>query len=74
MLIGYLENEAKTWRYIRRICWTMVRGYADPKKLPANESDYWHIEGDPIIKQLSQDEVKSIVDKFRATKWTLKYQ
>lgn len=71
MLIGYLRNEAKTQRYVRKICWSIICGYADAKTRPSSELHWWPIDGDPIIRPLNPNEVKILTDKFKSTTWTL---
>ena len=69
MLIGFLQNEAKDLRRLRTLCWTITVGYADPKKLPANELVWWPIKGDPVIRKLTPADTKRMANKFRSIKW-----
>lgn len=69
MLIGYLKNEAKELRRFRKLVWTITCGYADPKKLPANELVWWPLAGDPKIRRLTQADTKRMANKFRSIKW-----
>lgn len=70
MLIGYLEREAKETRRLRKLCWTIVCGYAD-KSLPSNEMVWWPVAGDPKIIGMTKRRLTKMLTKFRSTQWTL---
>lgn len=42
------KHDLQEWRRIRSISWTVLCGYADPKKLPASQTEWWPIEGDQV--------------------------
>lgn len=69
MLIGYLKKENNKQRDIRTLWWTITKGWADPKTLPANELIAWPIKGDPAIKRLTHADAKRMDKRFRSLKW-----
>jgi len=48
MYAGYQEKERKTDRHIRRLTWTIVRGYADPKDMPKTMQQWWPIDKEDL--------------------------
>lgn len=45
------NDEVREMKMLRSLSWTIVCGYADPKKLPANQQTWWPMEGDVMPKE-----------------------
>lgn len=72
LCIGQKNVDLKETSYVRKLAWTMVCGYADPKKLPANEYMYWPLENDPKPKPINKKKVLKLHNLFMGTKFTKK--
>lgn len=58
------KRELREWKRIRSIGWTVLCGYADPKKLPKNQSEWWPMDGDELLKLKPQKLTKARVKKI----------
>jgi hypothetical protein len=47
----------------------MVSGYADPKKLPANERTWWPLKNDPVIRAIPKAKIIKLHQKFMSLKF-----
>lgn len=67
--IGRRNHFLRELQYIRKLCWTMVCGYADPVKLPPNERTWWPLENDPLAKPLNRKKVIKLHNKIMQLKF-----
>lgn len=44
---GFELKKKEKISHTRQICWTVLQGYADPKKAPKSIEDYWPLYGEP---------------------------
>lgn len=52
MCQGFFDNELRDWKRVRSLGWIIQCGYADPKKMPANQMEWWPMVGDVLPKQV----------------------
>lgn len=63
---GYEQKDLKHAKELRMVMYTMVCGYADPKKLPPI-NQWMPLDGD-VLKEITPERVKEIVDAFKNIK------
>jgi len=68
-LLGYNNRKLNEARLERRRLWTMICGYADPKKLPSSEISWMPLKGDPIANnKMTTEQMLTAFDKFKNLK------
>lgn len=72
MLLSWVRVEDNKLWHTRKLAWTMICGYADPKKLPSSEIAWWPLMNDPRPKPLDMRKVRKLHKKFMTTKWVFK--
>ena len=67
MCEGYRAKEIKELRLIRRQCWIAFLGYADPKKAPKSEIEWWPIgdEKPPVYKRVSRKKLLEAIKRAK---------
>lgn len=63
---GYEQKDLKSAKELRMLMYTIVCGYADPKKLPPIHR-WMPLDGDEV-KTIDVDRVKQIVEAFKNIK------
>lgn len=63
---GYEQKDLKAAKELRMLMYTIVCGYADPKKLPPIHR-WMPLDGDEV-KTIDVDRVKQIVEAFKNIK------
>jgi hypothetical protein len=61
------KQELKEWRRVRSLGWNIICGYADHTKLPANQMDWWPMEGDimPKTRKISKARTQKLAERIK---------
>lgn len=69
MCEGFFDNELREWKRVRALGWIVQCGYADPKKMPANQMEWWPMQGDvipkPVIMKMTKAKKSKIADLIK---------
>jgi len=68
---GYEQRTLKEAREQRMLMYTIVCGYADPKKLPPIHR-WMPLDGD-VVNEITPERIREILEQFKKTKrWQVK--
>lgn len=69
--LGQKDIDQKELQHLRKLCWTMICGYADPATRPANESTWWPLQGDPKPIPINRKKVIKLHNNIMTMKFRL---
>ncbi len=65
ILVGFKDRLRREEWYWREINYNIVRGYADPKKMPS-KNKFWHIDGEKSsLQRPTSEQLKNAIQQFR---------